>query len=42
MKCVSCVLVHGIVLQEQWIWPIQTDAQGLKKKQCSLGDLPGM
>ena len=41
-------LIHGIVLQEQWIcvnchsWRTcivpQTDAQSLKKKQCSLGD----
>ena len=48
MKCatrvLTCIYVaHCTVLQEQWIWPIR-DAQGLKKKQCSLGDLhvPGM
>ena len=36
--CQSCInLVHGIVLQEQWIWAIYdnillTDSQVLKKK----------
>ena len=47
--CHSCTnLVHGVVLQEQWIlaisWRIvpQTDTQGFKKQQCSLGELPGV
>ena len=47
--CQSCTnLVHGIVLQEQaWIWAIHNvvpriDAQVLEKKQCSLGDVPGI
>ena len=45
-------LVHGIVLQEQWILPIRDvlfhklfetlRTQGLKKKQCRLGDLPSV
>ena len=42
--CHSCTLVHGIVLQEQWIWPIHDVLfhKLTRKKQCSLGDLTGV
>ena len=44
-KSTSPVIVHGILLQEQWIWGHskscipQTDVHGLENKQCILADL---
>ena len=38
----SVPLVSQLVLVHALCFVPQTDAQGLKKKQCSLGDLPGV
>ena len=38
MKCAT----HVLTLAHSWRFVPQTDAQGLKKKQCSLEDIPGV